>query len=101
MVKKPKLNRYEGGQMRITVVCPVCGERCKVDGSRMITNRVRHQYGQCLNMRCGWTGVFATEAVKTITPPSPAYDISLAPQPMSKAEIRQHQENQTPQEELI
>ena len=77
--------------MRVTVTCPVCGTRCKVGSSKRITNRLREQNAGCLNLKCGWTGVVSVEVIRTISPPSPAYDEALAPPAASKDEILKHE----------
>lgn len=100
-MKRRSLNRHEGGQMRTTVTCPVCGERCKLDGSRRITNRLREQKAQCLNMLCGWTGVIGVEAIRTINMPSDAYDASLAPPKLSRQEIEHLQAEDEEQPPLL
>lgn len=87
--------------MRVQINCPCCGGRCKVTASRKMTDRSRHSAVQCLNASCGWTGIAATEVIRTISPPSPMYrDSALIPTEMSAAEIAAH-EGETEQKELI
>lgn len=84
---KDEESKSPAGRRRKSTHCPVCGEKCTLYSSSVISNRLRHNYAQCQNVKCGWTGVFALEAIRTITPPSPAYDASLAPPRMSRDEI--------------
>lgn len=87
MGKYRSISRAESnhGNMRVQVVCPCCGGKCKVASSHQITNTLRNSQVQCLNASCGWSGVAATEIIRTISPPSPLY--GNAPPPLDAAEI--------------
>ena len=61
------ISKAEYGNMRVQITCPCCGSRCKVTASRKMTDRVRYSSVQCLNASCGWSGVAATEVIKTIS----------------------------------
>lgn len=58
------------GRVRITVACPNCGSLVHIKMLNRISARVFEQYGQCANVTCGWTGVIASETVRTITMPT-------------------------------
>lgn len=55
---------------RATATCPNCGERCLIQGSKVISRLTREFRLQCQNMDCGWTGVATMEIVHTISPPN-------------------------------
>lgn len=88
-MSKRSISRAESnyGNMRVQVACPCCGSKCKVAGSRQITNTLRNSQVQCLNAACGWSGVAATEIIRTISPSSPLY--GGAPPPLDAAEIEE------------
>ncbi|XXQ68966.1 ogr/Delta-like zinc finger family protein [Neisseriaceae bacterium B1] len=63
-------NANTTGRFRATALCPNCGERCLIKGSRSASNLTREFQLQCQNMLCGWTGVATMEIVRTIKSPS-------------------------------
>ncbi|HEZ6617169.1 TPA: ogr/Delta-like zinc finger family protein [Neisseria meningitidis] len=100
-MNRRSITKAERGNMRVQINCPCCGSGCKVTASRRMTDRSRHSSVQCLNSACGWTGIAATEVIRTVSPPSPMYqDPALIPPAMSAAEIAAH-EGGTEQKELI
>ncbi len=96
MSKHRSISRSESnfGNMRIQILCPCCGSRCKVASSKQVTSNLRNSQVQCLNAACGWTGVAATEIIRTISPPSPLY--GNAPPPLDAAEIEEMEGNMQP-----
>lgn len=58
------------GRVRITIACPNCGSLVHIKMLNRISTRIFEQYGQCANVTCGWTGVIASETVRTITMPT-------------------------------
>lgn len=84
------------GNMRISVQCPCCGWRCKVASSHQVTNTLRNSQVQCINASCGWSGVAATEIIRTVSPPSPRYAAMAAPPQMAAEEIAALEENYQP-----
>ncbi|WP_373747209.1 ogr/Delta-like zinc finger family protein [Neisseria dentiae] len=96
-MSKRSISRAESchGNMRVQIICPCCGGRCKVAGSRQVTSMLRNSYVQCLNVACGWSGVAATEVIRTISPPSPLY--RNAPPPLDAAGVEELENNMQPQ----
>ena len=96
MSKQRSISRSESNfrNMRIQILCPCCGSRCKVASSKQVTSNLRNSQVQCLNAACGWTGVAATEIIRTISPPSPLY--GNAPPPLDAAEIEEMEGNMQP-----
>lgn len=58
---------------QISMACPHCGSRGRVRTSIEKTATMRELYFYCSEMFCGHSWVASLEAIRTISPPSPAF----------------------------